>query len=52
VTPPPPHFWDLAIRDPFRQMALAGLCLPILWLILFDLGRSLADFVGTLVVFL
>ena len=51
VTPPPPHFWGLAFRDPFRQVALAGLCLPILWLILFDLGRSwqiLADFVRTL----
>ena len=49
-----PSFWGSAIRDPFRQVALAGLCLPILWLILFDLGRPwqiLADFVRTLFVF-
>ena len=30
VTPPPLHFWVLAFRAPFRQVALAGLCLPIL----------------------
>ena len=42
MTPPPPHFGARRFRDPFRQVALAGLCLPILWLILFDLdlGRS------------
>ena len=46
-----PSFLGSAFRDSFRQVALAGLCLPILWLILFDLGRSLADFVRTLFVF-
>ena len=40
VTPPPPHFWSSAFHDLFLQVALAGLCLPIFWLILFDLGRS------------
>ena len=35
-----PSFWGSAFRDSFRQVALAGLCLPILWWILFDLGRS------------
>ena len=34
----------LAFRDPFRQVALAGLCLPIRWLILFDLGRFCPNF--------
>ena len=46
-----PSFWSSAFRDSFRQEALAGLCLPILWLIMFDLGRSLADLVRTLLVF-
>ena len=45
VTPPPPHFGAWRFRAPFRQVALAGKCLPILWLILFDLGGSLADLV-------
>ena len=40
VTPPPPHFGARRFRAPFRKVVLAGLCLPILWWILFDLGRS------------
>jgi hypothetical protein len=40
VTPPPPHFGARRFRAQFRQVALAGKCLPILWLILFDLGKS------------
>ena len=35
-----PAFWGLALCDPFRQVVRAGLCLPIFWLILFDLGKS------------
>ena len=31
-------FGVVALCAPFRQVALAGLCLPFLWLILFDLG--------------
>jgi hypothetical protein len=46
-----PSFWSLAFRDPFRQVAPAGLCLPFLCLILFDLVRSLADLVRILFVF-
>jgi hypothetical protein len=38
-----PSFWSLAFRDPFRQVVLAGLCLPILWLILFDLWQILSE---------
>ena len=34
-----PSFWGLAFRDPFQQVVRAGLCLPIFWLILFDLVR-------------
>ena len=40
VTPPPPHFGARRFHDSFRQVALAGLCLPILWWILFDLVWS------------
>ena len=34
----------VAFSDSFQQVALAGTCLPILWLFLCDLGRFLADF--------
>ena len=49
VTPPPPHFGAWRFCALFRQVALAGKFLPILWLILFDLCRSweiLADLVS------
>ena len=32
-----PAFGGLARCDPFRHVAFAGLCLSILWFILFDL---------------
>ena len=42
-----PSFLSPAIGDLFQQAALAGLCLPLLWLILFGIVRSsqiLSDF--------
>jgi hypothetical protein len=51
VTPPPPHFGAWHFRVLFRKVVLAGKCLPILWLILFDLGESLADLIRTSLAF-
>ena len=36
-----PVFWSSAFCDTFRHVALAGLCLSILWLILSDFVRFL-----------
>ena len=33
-----PKNWSLAFRDPFWHVLFSGCCLPILWLILLDLG--------------
>ena len=35
-----PENWSLAFRDPFWHVLFSGCCLPILWLILLDLGWS------------
>ena len=42
----------LVVRAPFQKVVLAGKCLPILWLNLFDLGRFWEFLADLVIVFL